>query len=149
MIRGESAPLGGAKCSDVCTYLKKDRYTPDDTASPNRKPQLDPTKNVSCNLCDMDLSLHSNDNELVVIFKKSHYMFECSSVPGPPIFQGATRQDQLDRIAALGIRLRLTEEGFSTDNIENGVFRFTGYNVSAGSRRDGPQRSDKEPPDIG
>ena len=85
----------------------------------------------------------------MVLFKKSHYMFECSSVPGSPIFQGATRQEQLDRIATLGIRLRLTEEGVSTDKIEKGVFRFAGYEVSAGPDRDGQQRSDAEPPANG
>ena len=149
MLRSAIPPLGGAKCSDVCTYLKKDRYTSDESASPNRKPQIDPTKGVSCNLCDMDLSLKDEDNDLVVVFKKSHYMYECSAVPGRPIFQGATRQEQLDRIAALGIRLRLTEEGVSTDNFEKGVYRFAGYEMSAGPHRDGPQRSDVEPPDNG
>ena len=42
LLRDKTAQLGGAKCSDVTTYLKKDRFTPDETASVERKIQADP-----------------------------------------------------------------------------------------------------------
>ena len=83
MLKKASAPLGGAKCSDIFTYLKKDRFTPDQTASPDSKPQLDPTEGVSCDLCAKDISLLKKDNELVRVFKRSHYIKECTAVPGP------------------------------------------------------------------
>ena len=76
-------------------------------------------------------------------------MTVCRSIPGSPLTEGASRDERLIRIASLGLRLKLAEEGVSTDNIAKGVFRFTGLKENDGPPRDGPQRSEVEPPDVG
>ena len=145
IIRGKIAPLGGAVCSDVFTYLKKDRLTCDDTASADKRVQHDPFKNAECDLCDVNLTPDASGKG-----DKNHYLYTCCGVPGKPATPDSTREELLARIAAIGLRKRLGATDTITDTIV-GVATDAPIAVetTSGSNETRLPRSDKEPPDKG
>ena len=139
--------MGGAKCSDVVTYLKKDRFHCDETASATKRVQVDPTVDLKCDLCSVDISISSTDTAEQRVAKKHHYMMYCEAIPGPKL-SGENRKDILNRVAALSLVKKLSSMGSHTENVVNGVFHFTARRASPDpDLRDGQQRSDREPPD--
>ena len=150
MMQDKPAPLGGAVCLDVISYLKKDRFTPDVTASADKREQKDPTKDARCDLCSNGISIQPGDDESTTTRKKNHYVMECPAVPGVIPGPRASRLELLERVAALGLVKRLGTVERVTDQIVKGVFRFSPKGGSGDPKLgDGQQRSDKEPPDKG
>ena len=139
-------PLGGAKCEDVVTFLKKDRLTPDHTASEVKKPQIDPSENLECDLCHADLSRKASHSETEQVNIKEHYMAHCPAIPGPKVKERFSRKEILERIASLSLLKKVSNLSKNTDVQDAFVFRGTEEDASS-SNRDGLQRSVAEPPD--
>ena len=143
IIRDKVSPLGGARCSDVVTYLKKDRMTADSTASPDKKEQANPFIDACCDICNTSLENVSSDNNA-----KGHYLKVCPGIPGDIMKAGATRLEILERVAALSLVKRLGQIEKVSQRLVHDVFKFSRRKENAGSSIvDGQQRSIKEPPD--
>jgi len=140
-IRGVLPPLGGARCNQVVSYLKKDRYNEDHEARGTRKESSGSIEAITCELCEDDLTVRPEDNECVVLAKKNHYVYACRQVPGEIPNFPASRANVLLRIAALGIVKKIGKTGRRglPENSQNSVPRI----------RSDHQRSDSEPPDTG
>ena len=148
MLKDMPAPLGAAKCRDVWTYLKKDRFTEDPTASEFKKQQSDPSENLSCDLCHTSLSRSNAASEGQTLNVKEHYLRNCPAVPGPILKRQLNRRELFDRIASLSLIKKIRNPIDDTGDTNDRVFNF-GRSVEerCSSSRDGFQRSLEEPPD--
>ena len=146
LIADKPAPLGGAKCEDVVTFLKKDRMSPDHTASINVKAAADPTVDLRCDLCDMDLSTKVNQSETEKSDVKEHYVKKCPAVPGTANLGTMNRKEILERIAALSLIKKVGKLCETTNRDVKRVFVFTGKTASSSSEEVGV-RPCENPPD--
>ena len=150
LLMDKPAPLGGARCDDVGTFLKKDRFTPDYTASEEKKPQEDPSKDLKCDLCHTDLGKNQAQNESESTDLKEHYMRRCPAIPGAALNRPMSRSEILERIASLSLIKKICNSSGKTDGDISRPFVFSRKeNDASSSIRDGLQCSLEEPPDKG
>ena len=148
LITGKPPPLGGAKCEDVVVYLKKDRFTADDTASVHKKTQNDPTKDLACDLCHASLESKSEVlSDPAPENRKEHYLKNCPAVPGPPLKERPSRKEILERIASLSLVKKLGKDGVVTSDVKKPfVFSQRSERRNAAPRK-GPPWPLKKPPE--
>ena len=130
------------------TYLRKDRFSPDLTASTVKKEQPDPSADLKCDLCHISLSRDSAANNGSGIDIKEHYIRNCPAVPGRALNRQLSRKEIFERIASLSLVKRLSERSENSNNANERVFVFgSRAEGRCSSSRDGFQRSLGEPPD--
>ena len=95
-----------AKCSEVKFYLLKDRMTPDHNAKVE-KLVVDISKDLHCGICNDTLEECASDTVVLKDRKKNHYLMACKGVPGMVLSENFTQRELSERIAAIGLCMKL------------------------------------------